>query len=302
MDFRPKVGSSDPSFNCEFRSEFHLRVRIRDKSPKIHYLALCRFLPSYRHRHFRASSKNVKTRRIHLAAMGFAVLPALIPDIPKVYDVYFAAFKADPMGEIMLDILFPGGITEEFRKAHSEGTLGFWHTSQSQYTWKCVDTNTDDIVGMGLADVYLKERTEEERKNPGISWLEGEAKERAENIINPLWEMKEKLWGGRRYIYCHVIGVDPKHQGRKAGAALVRWGIDLSEQTGLPVYFEASPSTVKMYEKMGFETLKETIVHRAEDLGIKEDITVPLMVRMPSCAGGQTFEEWRAKGYPAWSG
>lgn len=96
------------------------------------------------------------------------------------------------------------------------------------------------------------------------------------------------------------MGVDPKHQGRRAGAALLRWGIDLCEQIRLPVYFEASPSTAKMYEKAGFETIKETIVHKAELLGTKEDISVPLMVLMPSCAG-QTFEEWRAKGYPAWS-
>lgn len=132
--------------------------------------------------------------------MGFVTLPALIPDIPRVYDVYFAAFKADPMGAIMLDILFPDGITDEFRKAHTAGTLAWWHTSKVQYTWKCVDTEADEIIGMGLADIFLSERSEEERKNPGIGWLQGAAKERAEKVLNPLWEMREKLFGGRPYI------------------------------------------------------------------------------------------------------
>lgn len=94
------------------------------------------------------------------------------------------------------------------------------------------------------------------------------------------------------------MGVDPVHQGRKAGAALLNWGIDLGERTGLPLYFESSPSTVRMYEKAGFERLDETIVHKAEVMGTKEDIEVPLMVRMPSAAKGMTFREWRAKGYP----
>ncbi|KAI1916586.1 hypothetical protein LOZ65_005220 [Ophidiomyces ophidiicola] len=232
--------------------------------------------------------------------MSFVLLPALIPDIPKVYDAYFAAFKGDPMGEIMLNILFPGGITEEFRKAHTAGTLSYWHTSGVQYTVKCVDTDSGEIVGMALADVYLHERSESERQKPVVSWLQGEEKERAEKVLHPLWEIREKLWGARRHIYCHVIAIDPRHQGRKAGAAILRWARDMCDQLRLPLYFEASPSTYKMYEKMGFETINETVMHKAELLGTKEDIQVPLMVRMPACAGGQTFMEWRANGYPAW--
>lgn len=128
------------------------------------------------------------------------VLPALIPDIPKVYDVYFNAFQNDQMGKIMLEILFPGVIDEEFKKAHAAGTLAYWHTSGSQYTFKCVDTSTGEIIGMALGDVYLSERSEEERKNHGVPWLIGEQRERAEKILNPLWEVRERLFGGKRYI------------------------------------------------------------------------------------------------------
>ena len=100
-------------------------------------------------------------------------------------------------------------------------------------------------------------------------------------------------------IDCHVIAVDPKHQGRKAGALLCKWAFDLSESSRLPVYFESSPSTVGLYIKMGFELLEEKIVHKAEVLGTETDIEVPLMVKMPSAAGGLSFAEWREKGYPA---
>ncbi|EEY23155.1 predicted protein [Verticillium alfalfae VaMs.102] len=34
--------------------------------------------------------------------MSYAILPALIPDIEKVYDAYFSAFKGDLMGDIMV--------------------------------------------------------------------------------------------------------------------------------------------------------------------------------------------------------
>lgn len=141
--------------------------------------------------------------------MKVGVLPALIPDIEKVYDVYFEAFKNDTMGEILLGALFPGGITPEFRKSHTAATLDWWHKSTTQYTYKVVE-ETGNIIGMILVDVFLQERSEEERKYTGVPWLQGEEKERAEAITRPLWEMREKLWGGRRYVCkCHFARLSP---------------------------------------------------------------------------------------------
>ena len=155
--------------------------------------------------------------------MVLAVLPALIPDIPRVYEIYFAAFKNDEMGRIMVDILFPNTDTTSpgFRKAHSAGTLSWWHTSDVQYTFKCVDTDTGEIIGMALGDVFVKPRSEEERKNHGVTWLEGKERERAEAVLSPLWEMREKLFGGRpyickctidRYLHCSPLYLQRKKQ------------------------------------------------------------------------------------------
>lgn len=131
----------------------------------------------------------------------FAVLPALIPDIKPVYDAYFAAFTADVDGRKILEILFPGGYTsQEFRKAHTEGTIQWLHKAESQYTWKCVDVATGEIVGMALCDVFIKPRTKEERAYPGIPWLEGEQRERADKVLKPLCEARERVMGGGSYI------------------------------------------------------------------------------------------------------
>lgn len=133
--------------------------------------------------------------------MQFAVLPALIPDIRAVYDVYFAAFAADPDGSRLLEILFPHGVASaEFRDAHTKGTLAWWHSSDTQYTFKCVDPLTGGIVGMALCDVFVRPRGEEERRMPEIGWLEGEARARADRVLGKLWAARERIWGGRRYI------------------------------------------------------------------------------------------------------
>lgn len=126
------------------------------------------------------------------------VCPALIPDIPRLYDIYFEAFKEDEMGRLIMDILFPGGVTEEFKKAHAAATLAYWHTSNSQFTFKCIDLDNGEIVGMGLADLVVVPK--EKRENPGVEWLQGEEKARAERILNPLWEARDELIGSQPHI------------------------------------------------------------------------------------------------------
>ncbi len=130
--------------------------------------------------------------------MGLIVLPALIPDIPAVYDSYFAAFK----GDLILEVLFPSGIDAAFRAAHTAHTIDWWHKTELQHTLKCIDTETGAIIGMAIWDVYWRERSEDEwmLSDKGVTWLEGKEKERAEGLLMPLWEKREKLWGGRKYI------------------------------------------------------------------------------------------------------
>ncbi|KAH8674206.1 hypothetical protein BX600DRAFT_509392 [Xylariales sp. PMI_506] len=232
--------------------------------------------------------------------MGYpVVLPALIPDIPQVYDAYFASFTNEAMARIMVDVIFPKTQLDspEFRKQHAAGTLAYWHTSETQYTFKCVDNKTGEVMGMALGDILLRERSEEERKFTGIPWLEGKDRERAEQVIAPLAEIRNKLFGGKRHIYVHVIAVHPKHQRRGAARTFIEWGRDLVDRTALPMYLESSPTTQGLYRMMGFQLLKERVVHKAETLGTQTDIEVPLMVMMPSYAN-MTFDEWRANGYP----
>lgn len=128
--------------------------------------------------------------------MGFLVLPASIPDIRQCYDTYFAAF-AD---SVILKILFPWDVTtEEFRAGHTAHTLDYWHKDTTQYTCKCIDTDTGEIVGMGLWDVHWKDREGGPVKT-AVDWLQGAQKERAEALIIPMNEKKESVLGPVKHV------------------------------------------------------------------------------------------------------
>lgn len=161
-------------------------------------------------------------------------------------------------------------------------------TSQTQYTLKCVDTETNRIVGMALFDVYI---TPSDWKRGELSWLQGKEREQAEALISPLWEAREKLWMNEKYIYAHVMAVHPDFQRKGVGQLIFDYGTTISRQTGLPVYVESSKEGIKFYEKVGCKRLKETLRRvtntdrpvNGDDA--KSDDELPLFVWLPE--GGE---------------
>ncbi|KAI2639694.1 acyl-CoA N-acyltransferase [Hypomontagnella submonticulosa] len=225
--------------------------------------------------------------------MPLAVLPAQVADIEKVYDVYFAAFKDEPI----IEFLYPRGVD---RKAHTEGMKQWWSHDRIGYTVKCLDTSTGEIVGMATWDIFWQPGKENGwERPPGVPWLEGKEKDRCEGILNSMWDMREKLFGKQhRYIYLNVIAVQPEHQRRGIGRLLMQWGINVADQLQLPIYTEASKPGLRLYESVGFERLTHlSLIHKEEVTG-RPDAEVPLVARMPSVAKGLSFKEWVDQGYP----
>lgn len=77
--------------------------------------------------------------------------------------------------------------------------------------------------------------------------------------------------------YLSLLGVSPKAQGRGVGKKLLQWGIDRSEEEGVPSSLEATKAGLRLYESMGFERIgwlffddekqKHTVMQRTNKLG-----------------------------------
>ena len=58
--------------------------------------------------------------------------------------------------------------------------------------------------------------------------------------------------------YLPLIAVDPAHQGKGIGSALMKEVLKRVDQDGLPAYLESSnPRNISLYERHGFETIGE---------------------------------------------
>lgn len=239
--------------------------------------------------------------------MSLIVLPALIPNVTDVYDVYFSAFKDD----LITKLLYPGGVD---REAHKQGTIQWWSHDGVTYTVKCVDQSTGDTIGMATWEVYWEPKGRRWNRPEGIPWLTGEDKEKCESILGVMWDKRQTICGQKPHI-CMCMGeqshiltwanaavdlmsmaVHPDHQRRGAGRRLVQWGIDLAEQFNLPIYAESSAAAFRLYQKVGFEKVEDVKLPRsAEIVGAEEDLEVPIVVRMPVKEGKESLEKWIAR-------
>ena len=124
--------------------------------------------------------------------MTLVVLPALDAELEPLYDVWLAAFKDQPA----VSILFPEGAD---RKAQVELVRQSW--GDTGYPIKCVDTETGEIVGMATWEIFWRSSDDSGWKNPGcIPWLTAEDWNKAKEVVLPMWDVREKLFGKRRHV------------------------------------------------------------------------------------------------------
>ena len=69
----------------------------------------------------------------------------------------------------------------------------------------------------------------------------------------------EEWTRGKRHIICKALFTEPSFQRRGMGNALVKYGIQLADQSSLPIFLQTMPYGYPIYAKHGFET-----VHRLD--------------------------------------
>lgn len=79
------------------------------------------------------------------------------------------------------------------------------------------------------------------------------------------------------FLYLGVLAVHPDHQRRGIGSKLLNWGLERARREGVRVGTEASPAGKGLYEKFGFEVVREVVW----DEGRGEEGRSPVMLWEP---------------------
>ncbi|RAL13812.1 GNAT family N-acetyltransferase [Aspergillus homomorphus CBS 101889] len=89
--------------------------------------------------------------------------------------------------------------------------------------------------------------------------------------------VRREVMRGRGHYYLDMLVTHPEHQRRGAATMLVRWGCELADRTGTPVYIDATRAGVPVYERLGFAVVRQDaeaeLFHMVREAGGKESVT-----------------------------
>lgn len=177
------------------------------------------------------------------------VRPATADDLGEIGRALTRAFHDDPLGIWLMpddEVRWkrsPASFRVQARNAMEKG--GVW--------------TTDDLIGAALwsAPGRWKDTARQVvRQLPSLVAL-GRNVPRALRVFRRL----EQRHPSEAHWYLDVVGIDPDHQGRGAGTALLRPVLDRCDDEGVPAYLVSSNlANVPFYERLGFRPTDELAI------------------------------------------
>ena len=74
--------------------------------------------------------------------------------------------------------------------------------------------------------------------------------------VSKVFELMDQYHPEEEVWYLPLIAVDPAHQGRGLGSALMKAALQQCDEAGIPAYLESSnPRNISLYERHGFEAI-----------------------------------------------
>jgi hypothetical protein len=71
----------------------------------------------------------------------------------------------------------------------------------------------------------------------------------------------------------------------------MQWGIDIAEKLIVPIYLESTQAALPLYEGIGFQRIRGSIVQKPDITGLEHDVEVPLFYKMPKNDTAWNFEK-----------
>lgn len=68
---------------------------------------------------------------------------------------------------------------------------------------------------------------------------------------------EQEIMQGRPYVTLSLLAVHPEHQRRGVGSLLLRHGLEKFDPLGLPTYLDCGRYGKALYERYGFEVVKD---------------------------------------------
>ncbi|KAL5334918.1 acetyltransferase [Aspergillus crustosus] len=173
--------------------------------------------------------------------------PATPHDIPTLTTLWFAAFQ-DPD----LTRVWPN--TPSIHQWWTAANLHDIQHKPFQRYIKVVDTSALDAQGKPRIAAYAKWDLSmpEQRGERYPPWHPDMPGDECDEFFAREERERGRVMGGQKHYYLDTLATHPDYQRQGAGALLLKWGCDLADEHGVPLYVDASKAGAPLYERFGF--------------------------------------------------
>ncbi|GAB1310616.1 Puromycin N-acetyltransferase [Madurella fahalii] len=207
-------------------------------------------------------------------------------DVETIIDINFEAFGDNAIDQLM----YPNGVSEDCKKKFGarllqpkplQGKDGPVSAEQAPQTLVYVaeyvpepgaDDKPGEVVAFAKWRLNRVQQAEAEWKQDfqATSEIFGEGCDLS--VIDAfICEMNRKQRDhakGEPALYLSILACKPGRRRLGAGSALVRWGVELADELGLPCRLEASPVGYSLYKKFGYEDVDVLDTRITETWGV----------------------------------
>lgn len=199
------------------------------------------------------------------------MLEAEDADMYRIFEICSLAFARN---EPFFDAVWPKHWTEAGRSQGAERFKRIKNTDPVATYLKAFDAATGEIMGMAKWNVY-------DNHIPDLSKVDGEN--------NDYWETKEDqafseaiskdflttrnaaiTRTGGNIVSLDILAIDPQYQRKGVGSALVEWGVEKADTMKVEAVVESSVFGKGLYEKHGFEFVKDVRLDVPEQFADRE--------------------------------
>ena len=132
----------------------------------------------------------------------------------------------------------------------------YWPRFVEAFAGRAFESGTAHTVeGFAAVALWLPPGVGSDEATMAALAYEGSA-DSARVDLDGFFEQMGRFHPSIEHWYLPLAGVDPPAQGRGLGSMLLRHGLDLCDQSGLPAYLEAtSPRNRDLYARHGFKEI-----------------------------------------------
>ncbi|OCL06694.1 hypothetical protein AOQ84DRAFT_342958 [Glonium stellatum] len=186
-------------------------------------------------------------------------------DIGDYVRISLAGFYGDPVARIFqgCDINSPSAEIAALIERRRKTVIGQRNVNPIKVT----DTDTGKVIAVAEWN-YEPAKTPEKLEKIDIP---DDASPALVAILKTYLGTGNEIMGDKPYWTLGNMVTHPDHRHRGAAGLLVQWGIDIIDRDGLEAYVDASADGKPLYERFGFEQLREVVYEYSDsDLNVRE--------------------------------